>query len=90
MEAETLFDELVERAARLHGSDVCSRFWSPGIRSRGWKAKGLDHRLRRRYTPAHLYRAISRAWPTPCARAAKIEQRSGTRIQRLRISGGGS
>ena len=70
VEAETLFDELVNRVPPGSMGLMLQPYWSPGIREPGLEAKGLAYALRQG--------------------KEKIEKRSGTRITRLRVSGGGS
>ncbi|WP_373387890.1 FGGY-family carbohydrate kinase [Pseudomonas alcaligenes] len=91
VEAETLFDELVESVPPGSMGLMLQPFWSPGIREPGLEAKGSIIGFGDVHTRAHLYRAILEGLAYALRQGReKIEQRSGTRIQRLRISGGGS
>ena len=91
VEAETLFDELVESVPPGSMGLMLQPFWSPGIREPGLEAKGSIIGFGDVHTRAHLYRAILEGLAYALRQGReKIERRSGTRIQRLRISGGGS
>ena len=91
VEAETLFDELVESVPPGSMGLMLQPFWSPGIREPGLEAKGSIIGFGDVHTRAHLYRAILEGLAYALRQGReKIEQRSGTRIERLRISGGGS
>lgn len=91
VEAETLFDELVESVLPGSMGLMLQPFWSPGIREPGLEAKGSIIGFGDVHTRAHLYRAILEGLAYALRQGReKIEKRSGTRIQRLRISGGGS
>ncbi|TXI32754.1 MAG: carbohydrate kinase, partial [Aquipseudomonas alcaligenes] len=91
VEAETLFDELVESVPPGSMGLMLQPFWSPGIREPGLEAKGSIFGFGDVHTRAHLYRAILEGLAYALRQGReKIERRSGTRIQRLRISGGGS
>ena len=66
-------------------------FWSPGIREPGLEAKGAIIGFGDVHTRAHLYRAILEGLAYGLRQGKeRIERRSGTRIERLRVSGGGS
>ncbi|HSX70210.1 MAG TPA: FGGY-family carbohydrate kinase [Pseudomonas sp.] len=89
--AETLFDELVEGVPPGSMGLMLQPFWSPGIREPGLEAKGSIIGFGDVHTRAHLYRAILEGLAYALRQGKeRIEKRSGTRIQRLRISGGGS
>ncbi|MEO4046451.1 FGGY-family carbohydrate kinase [Pseudomonas sp. CAU 1711] len=89
--AETLFDELVESVPPGSMGLMLQPFWSPGIREPGLEAKGSIIGFGDVHTRAHLYRAILEGLAYALRQGKeRIEKRSGTRIRRLRISGGGS
>ncbi|WP_394561894.1 FGGY-family carbohydrate kinase [Aquipseudomonas alcaligenes] len=89
--AETLFDELVEGVPPGSMGLMLQPFWSPGIREPGLEAKGSIIGFGDVHTRAHLYRAILEGLAYALRQGKeRIEKRSGTRIERLRISGGGS
>nr|WP_218573192.1 FGGY-family carbohydrate kinase [Pseudomonas sp. L-22-4S-12] len=91
VEAETLFDELVNSVPPGSMGLTLQPFWSPGIREPGLEAKGSIIGFGDVHTRAHLYRAILEGLAYALRQGKeKIERRSGTRISRLRISGGGS
>ena len=91
VEAETLFDELVERVPPGAMGLTLQPFWSPGIREPGLEAKGAIIGFGDVHTRAHLYRAILEGLAYGLRQGKeRIERRSGTRIERLRVSGGGS
>ena len=89
--AETLFDELVQSVPPGSMGLMLQPFWSPGIREPGLEAKGSIIGFGDVHTRAHLYRAILEGLAYALRQGReRIEKRSGTRIERLRISGGGS
>jgi sugar (pentulose or hexulose) kinase len=91
VEAETLFDELVNSVPPGSMGLTLQPFWSPGIREPGLEAKGSIIGFGDVHTRAHLYRAILEGLAYALRQGReRIEKRSGTRIERLRISGGGS
>lgn len=91
VEAETLFDELLESVPPGSMGLMLQPFWSPGIREPGLEAKGAIIGFGDVHTRAHLYRAILEGLAYGLRQGKeRIEKRSGTRIERLRISGGGS
>jgi len=66
-------------------------FWNPGIKVPGPEAKGAIIGFGDIHTRAHLYRSLLEGL-TYALREAKerIEKRGGPRIERVRVSGGGS
>ncbi|MDH0892726.1 MULTISPECIES: FGGY-family carbohydrate kinase [unclassified Pseudomonas] len=91
VEAETLFDELVDKVPPGSMGLMLQPFWSPGIREPGLEAKGSIIGFGDVHTRAHLYRAILEGLAYALRQGReRIEKRSGTPIERLRISGGGS
>lgn len=91
IEAETLFDELVQQVPPGSLGLMLQPYWSPGIREPGLEAKGSIIGFGDVHTRAHLYRAILEGLAYALRQGKeRIEQRSGTRIERLRVSGGGS
>ena len=88
---ETLFDELVNSVPAGSMGLMLQPYWSPGIREPGLEAKGSIIGFGDVHTRAHLYRAILEGLAYALRQGKeKIEKRSGTKIQRLRVSGGGS
>ncbi|TWC38951.1 sugar (pentulose or hexulose) kinase [Pseudomonas sp. SJZ079] len=91
VEPETLFDELVNAVPPGSMGLMLQPYWSPGIREPGLEAKGSIIGFGDVHTRAHLYRAILEGLAYALRQGKeKIEKRSGTRITRLRVSGGGS
>ncbi len=89
--AESLFDELVKTVPPGSLGLMLQPFWNPGIKVPGPEAKGAIIGFGDVHTRAHVYRAILEGL-TYALREAKerIEKRGGQRIERVRISGGGS
>lgn len=91
VEPETLFDELVNAVPAGSMGLMLQPYWSPGIRDPGLEAKGSIIGFGDVHTRAHLYRAILEGLAYALREGKeRIERRSGTRITRLRVSGGGS
>jgi sugar (pentulose or hexulose) kinase len=88
---ESLFDELVEAVPPGSMGLMLQPFWNPGIKVPGPEAKGAVIGFGDVHTRAHLYRAILEglAYALRDGRE-RIERRGGTRIERVRVSGGGS
>ncbi len=91
VEPEALFDELVNSVPAGSMGLMLQPYWSPGIREPGLEAKGSIIGFGDVHTRAHIYRAILEGLAYALRQGKeKIEKRSGTRITRLRVSGGGS
>ncbi|WP_263141725.1 FGGY-family carbohydrate kinase [Pseudomonas sp. RIT-PI-AD] len=91
IEAEALFDELVDSVPPGSMGLMLQPYWSPGIREPGLEAKGSIIGFGDVHTRAHLYRAILEGLAYALRQGKeRIERRSGTPIERLRVSGGGS
>lgn len=91
VEPEALFDELVNAVPPGSMGLMLQPYWSPGLREPGLEAKGSIIGFGDVHTRAHLYRAILEGLAYALRQGKeRIEQRSGTKITRLRISGGGS
>jgi sugar (pentulose or hexulose) kinase len=66
-------------------------YWNPGIKLPGPEAKGAVIGFGEVHTRAHLYRAILEGLAYALREGKeRIERRGGTRIERVRVSGGGS
>ncbi len=88
---EALFDELVNAVPPGSMGLMLQPYWSPGVREPGLEAKGSIIGFGDVHTRAHLYRAILEGLAYALRQGKEqIERRSGTRITRLRVSGGGS
>lgn len=91
VEPEALFDELVNAVAAGSMGLMLQPYWSPGVREPGLEAKGSIIGFGDVHTRAHIYRAILEGLAYALRQGKeRIEQRSGTKITRLRVSGGGS
>ncbi len=88
---EQLFDELVATVPPGSLGLMLQPYWSPGVRFPGPAAKGAIIGFGDVHTRAHFYRAILEGLAYALREGLeRIEQRSGCRVQRLRVSGGGS
>ncbi|MGQ0587691.1 MAG: FGGY-family carbohydrate kinase [Gammaproteobacteria bacterium] len=88
---ESLFDELVRGVPPGSQGLTLQPYWSPGVRDPGPEAKGAIIGFGEVHTRAHFYRAILEglAYGLRAGRE-QIERRTGRRIRRLVIAGGGS
>lgn len=91
VEPEMLFDELLSQVPAGSMGLMMQPYWSPGVRQPGPEGKGAIIGFGDVHKRAHIYRAILEGLAYEL-RAGKeqIEKRSGTKITRLRVSGGGS
>lgn len=91
VEPEMLFDELLNQVPAGSMGLMMQPYWSPGVRQPGPEGKGAIIGFGDVHKRAHIYRAILEGLAYEL-RAGKeqIEKRSGTKITRLRVSGGGS
>jgi len=88
---ESLFDTLVNAVPPGAQGLMLQPFWNPGIKVPGPEAKGAIIGFGDVHTRAHLYRAILEGLAYALREGKeRIEKRSGQRITRVRISGGGS
>ncbi len=91
IEAEVLFDKLVEQVPPGSMGLVLQPYWTPGIKDPGREAKGAIIGFGDVHTRAHLYRAILEGVAYALREGMeRINRRSGIRITQLRVSGGGS
>jgi sugar (pentulose or hexulose) kinase len=91
MPPEALFDELVNSVPPGSMGLMLQPYWSPGTRIPGPEAKGAVIGFGDVHTRAHLYRSILEGLAYGLREGKeKIEKRSGKKITKLRISGGGS
>ena len=91
VEPEALFDELVNAVPAGSMGLMLQPYWSPGVREPGLEAKGSIIGFGDVHTRAHIYRAILEGLAYALRQGKeRIEKRSGTKITRLRVSGGGS
>ncbi|WP_166259308.1 FGGY-family carbohydrate kinase [Marinobacter salicampi] len=88
---EVLFDELVTAVPPGSMGLMLQPYWSPGVKQPGPEAKGSIIGFGDVHTRAHLYRAILEGLAYSLREGKeRIEKRSGVRITRLRVAGGGS
>ncbi len=88
---ESLFDDLVNAVPPGSLGLMLQPFWNPGIKVPGPEAKGAVIGFGEVHTRAHLYRAILEGLAYALREGKeRIERRGGTRITRVRVSGGGS
>lgn len=91
VEPEALFDELVDAVPPGSMGLMLQPYWSPGVRQPGPEAKGSIIGFGDVHTRAHVYRAILEGLAYALREGKeRIEKRSGQKIQRLRVAGGGS
>lgn len=91
IEAETLFDDLVNAAPPGSMGLTLQPYWSPGLKIPGPEAKGSIIGFGDVHTRAHVYRAILEGLAYALREAKeRTERRSRVPITELRVSGGGS
>ncbi len=91
VEAEDLFEKLVEQVPPGSMGLMLQPYWTPGLRSPGPEAKGAIIGFGDVHTRAHLYRAILEGLAYALREGKdRIEQRSHVAVTELRVSGGGS
>jgi sugar (pentulose or hexulose) kinase len=88
---EALFDELVASVPAGSMGLMLQPYWSPGVRDPGPEAKGGIIGFGDVHNRAHFYRAILEGLVYGLrAGREQIERRTGVRVRRLLVSGGGS
>jgi sugar (pentulose or hexulose) kinase len=91
IQAEDLFDDLVNSVPPGSQGLVLQPYWSPGLRSPGPEARGAIVGFGDVHTRAHLYRAILEGLAYALREGAeRTARRSGVRPAELRVAGGGS
>jgi sugar (pentulose or hexulose) kinase len=91
IEAETLFDDLIEETPPGALGLMLQPYWSPGLRRPGPEAKGAVIGFGDVHSRAHFYRAILEGVAYALREGKeRIEKRTRVPIQRLVVSGGGS
>jgi sugar (pentulose or hexulose) kinase len=91
IEAEELFDELVNSVPPGSMGLTLQPFWSPGLRVPGPEAKGAVIGFGDVHSRAHLYRSILEGISYALREGSdRISRRSGVKITELRVAGGGS
>lgn len=88
---ERLFDALVNAVPPGSLGLTLQPYWNPGIKVPGPEAKGAIVGFGDVHTRAHIYRAILEGLAYALREGKeRIEKRGGRKIERIRISGGGS
>jgi sugar (pentulose or hexulose) kinase len=91
VDAEALFDRLIEDTQPGGMGLILQPYWSPGIIQPGPEAKGAVIGFGDIHTRAHLYRAILEGLAYALREGSeRIQKRTRTPIRALRVSGGGS
>ncbi len=91
IEAEALFDRLVEGVPPGAMGLILQPYWSPGLKLPGPEAKGAVIGFGDVHTRGHLYRSILEGIAFALREGKeRIEKKTGVPIRELRVSGGGS
>ncbi len=91
MAPEAPFDELIQAVPPGSMGLMLQPYWSPGVKIPGPEAKGAIVGFGDVHTRAHIYRAMLEGLAYALREGAlRTEKRNGVRIERLRVSGGGS
>lgn len=91
VEAEDLFDDLINSVPPGSMGLVLQPFWSPGLKKPGPEAKGAIIGFGDVHTRAHLYRSIIEGLAYALREGAeRTERRSKIPITEIRVAGGGS
>ena len=91
IEAEVLFDELLQSVPPGAEGLVLQPYWSPGLKIPGPEAKGAVIGFGDVHSRAHFYRAIIEGLAYALREGAvRTEKRSHIPITALRVAGGGS
>ncbi|ACL04866.1 carbohydrate kinase FGGY [Desulfatibacillum aliphaticivorans] len=90
-EPEILFEKLVEEAPPGSMGLMLQPYWTPGIKHPGPEGKGAIIGFGDVHTRAHVYRSILEGLAYALREGKeRLEKRTGTPINRLAVSGGGS
>ncbi|MBI9052989.1 MAG: FGGY-family carbohydrate kinase [Bacteroidales bacterium] len=88
---EELFDEMIKDIPPGSMGLTLQPYWSPGIKKPGVEAKGAVIGFGDVHTRAHLYRAILEGLTYALKEGTlQTQKRTGIKIEKLRVSGGGS
>ena len=91
VEAEVLFDKLLQTVPAGAEGLMLQPYWSPGLKLPGPEAKGAVIGFGDVHTRAHFYRAIIEGLGYALLEGMeRTEKRSGIPITALRVAGGGS
>jgi len=89
--AEELFDKMISSIPPGSMGLTLQPYWSPGVKIPGVEAKGAVIGFGDVHTKAHLYRSIIEGLTYALKEGAlRTQKRNGVKIQKLRVSGGGS
>ncbi|MDA3953706.1 MAG: FGGY-family carbohydrate kinase [Bacteroidales bacterium] len=88
---EELFEEMIKDIPPGSKGLTLQPYWSPGLKIPGVEAKGAVIGFGDVHTRAHLYRSILEGLTYALkAGALRTQKRTGVKIEKLRVSGGGS
>ena len=88
---EELFDEMIMDIPPGAMGLTLQPYWSPGVKIPGIEAKGAVIGFGDVHTRAHLYRSILEGLTYALKEGAlRTQKRTGVKIEKLRVSGGGS
>ncbi len=88
---EELFDEMIKDIPPGSMGLTLQPYWSPGVKIPGHEAKGAVIGFGDVHTRAHLYRSILEGLTYALKEGAeRTQKRTGVKIEKLRVSGGGS
>lgn len=88
---EVLFDDLLKEVPAGSMGLVLQPYWNPGIRTPGPEAKGAMIGFGDVHTRAHIYRAIIEGIGYALREGKELsERKTGIKITKLMVSGGGS
>ena len=91
MSPEALFDELIKDIPPGSMGLTLQPYWSPGVKVPGPEAKGAIVGFGDVHTRAHIYRSILEGLAYGLKEGLlKTEKRNKVKIEKLRVSGGGS
>ena len=88
---ESLFEALLDETPPGADGLILQPYWSPGIRTPGPEARGGLIGFSDVHTRAHVYRAMLEGIAYGLREGCEhIEKKSGVRVRKLRVSGGGA
>lgn len=91
IEPEALFDEMINTIPPGSMGLMLQPYWTPGIRTPGIEAKGAIIGFGDVHTRAHIYRAILEGLAYALKDGLnKTQRKTGVKVKKIRVSGGGS
>jgi sugar (pentulose or hexulose) kinase len=88
---ERLFDEMIKDIPPGSQGLTLQPYWSPGVRIPGVEAKGSIIGFGDVHTRAHIYRAMLEGLTFSLKQGTiRTEKKTGVKVKKLRVSGGGS